>query len=52
LIATVHETAEDLTTAGVMSKQTMRELDQLCLAAVRSLTPEEIRELREREGAS
>jgi putative transcriptional regulator len=52
VMASVHETAEGLTGAGVMSKQTMREFDELCLTPVRPLTPEEIRELREREGAS
>ena len=44
--------AEGLTRAGVMSKQTMREFDALCLTPVLPLTPEEIRKLREREGAS
>ena len=52
VMASVHETAEGLTGAGVMSTQTMREFDELCLTPVRPLTPEEIRELREREGAS
>ena len=52
VFASVHETAEGLTAAGVMSKQTMREFDELCLTPVRPLSPEEIRELREREGAS
>jgi putative transcriptional regulator len=52
VLASVHETAEGLTGAGVMSKQTMREFDEVCLTPVRPLTPEEIRELREREGAS
>jgi putative transcriptional regulator len=52
VLASVHETAEGLTGAGVMSKQTMREFDELCLTPVRPLTPEEIRDLREREGAS
>jgi putative transcriptional regulator len=52
VMASVHETAEGLTGAGVMSKQTMREFDELCLTPVRPLTPEEIRRLREREGAS
>jgi putative transcriptional regulator len=52
VLASVHETAEGLTGAGVMSKQTMREFDELCLTPVRPLSPEEIRELREREGAS
>jgi len=52
VMASVHETAEGLTAAGVMSKQTMREFDEICLTPVRPLTPEEIRDLREREGAS
>jgi putative transcriptional regulator len=52
LMASIHETAEALSTAGVMSKQTMREFDRLCLTPVRALTPAEIRDLRMREGAS
>jgi putative transcriptional regulator len=52
VMASVHETAEGLTSAGVMSKQTMRDFDEICLTPVRPLTPEEIRDLREREGAS
>ena len=52
VLAAVHETAEGLTGAGVMSKQTMREFDELCLTPVRPLTAAEIRDLREREGAS
>jgi hypothetical protein len=34
-----------------MSKQNMREFDELCLTPVRPQSPEEIRDLREREGA-
>jgi putative transcriptional regulator len=52
VLASVHETAEGLTGAGVMSKHTMREFDEMCLTPVRSLSPAEIRELWEREGAS
>jgi putative transcriptional regulator len=52
VLASVHETAEGLTSAGVMTKQTMREFDELCLTPVRPLTAEEIRDIREREGAS
>jgi putative transcriptional regulator len=52
LMASIHETAEALNAAGVMSKQTMREFDNLCLTPVHPLTPEEIRDLRVREGAS
>lgn len=52
VMAPIHETAEGLHAAGVMDKQTMRKFDEACLTPVRPLTPEEIRMLREREGAS
>jgi len=51
-MASVHETAEGLQSAGLMGKRTMREFDELCLTPVRSFEPEEIRALRLREGAS
>ncbi len=52
VMASIHETAEGLRAAGVMDKQTMRKFDDACLTPVRPLTPEDIRALREREGAS
>jgi putative transcriptional regulator len=52
LMASIHETAEGLHAAGVMDKRTLREFDALCLTPVHPLTPEEIRALRLREGAS
>src|SRR5579864_8013293 len=52
LMASIHETAEGLHAAGVMDKRTMREFDGLCLTAVRTLKPREIRALRLREGSS
>ena len=52
VMASIHETAEGLHAAGVMDKQTMRKFDVACLTPVHSLTAEEIRALREREGAS
>jgi len=52
VMASIHETAEGLHTAGVMDKQTMRKFDEACLTPVRSLSAEDIRALREREGAS
>jgi putative transcriptional regulator len=52
IMASIHETAEGLHNAGVMDKQTMRKFDEACLTAVRPLSAEEIRALREREGAS
>jgi putative transcriptional regulator len=51
-MASIHETAEGLHAAGVMDKQTMRKFDEACLTPVLPLTAEEIRALREREGAS
>jgi len=52
LMASIHETAEGLRSAGVIDKRTMREFDELCLTPVRPLDPHEIRALRLREGAS
>ncbi len=52
VMASIHETAEGLHAAGVMDKQTMRKFDDACLTPVRPLSPEDIRALREREGAS
>lgn len=52
LMASIHETAEGLHTAGVMSKPTMREFDEMCPTAVRPLKPREIRTIRLRQGAS
>ncbi len=52
VMASIHETADGLHAAGVMDKQTMRKFDDACLTPVRALTPDEIRALREREGAS
>ena len=51
-IAAVHETARGLLRAGVVSKETMRQFDQLCLSPVCELRPDEIRALREKERAS
>ena len=45
-MASVHETAEGLRTAGVMDKQTMRRFDAACLTPVRPLAPAEIRAFR------
>jgi putative transcriptional regulator len=51
-MASIHETAEGLHAAGVMDKLTMRKFDDACLTPVLTLTPDDIRALREREGAS
>ena len=50
--AAIHEGIEDLHTTGVVDKRTMRRFDDSCLTPVRELTPDEIRTIRLREGAS
>ncbi|MGP0070849.1 MAG: helix-turn-helix domain-containing protein [Bryobacteraceae bacterium] len=52
LMASIHETAEGLRAAGVISKRTMREFDEVCLTPVRPLRAKQIRALRLKEGAS
>ena len=50
--AAVHEMVEGFHDAGLVDKQTMREFDELCIAAAEQLPPEEIKALREREQVS
>ena len=50
--AVVHELAESLYEHGTIDKTTMREFDEDCLVPTPALTPEEIRDLREREMVS
>ena len=50
--AAIHKTMEALHEIGAVSKQTMRAFDESCLAPVQIMSPEEIRELREREHLS
>jgi len=52
IMASIHETAEDLYEAGIMEKRTMREFDGLCLTPISPLKPEQIRDIRERENVS
>ena len=51
-LAAVHEVAQGLADAGVMSKKTMRAFDEMCLTPVKELTPAQIRAIREREMVS
>jgi putative transcriptional regulator len=51
-LGAIHETASDLHDAGVMDKRTLRTFDELCLTPVRTMPPEEIRALRQRERVS
>ena len=50
--AAIHETMEALHEVGAIGKRTMREFDDACLTPVRVLTPQEIRQIRERERIS
>ena len=51
-LASIHETMEAIYEIGAIDKQTMREFDEACLTPIVTLTPEEIRALREREHLS
>jgi putative transcriptional regulator len=52
IMASIHETVQDLHSAGVLDKRTLRQFNEACLTPVRQLSPDEIRKIREREGAS
>ncbi len=52
VLASVHETALGMAEAGVVSKRTMRDFDEMCLTPVKEIAPEDIRALRLRENAS
>ena len=52
IMASIHETVEDLHAAGAADKKTLRKFDDACLTPIRQPSPSEIRKLREREGAS
>lgn len=51
-MASIHEAAEGLLKVNAIDKATMRDFDKLCLTPILPLTGEQIRALREREGAS
>lgn len=47
ILDAVHDTAKGLHAAGVMDQVTLREFDRLCLPPVKSLTPAQIKRIRE-----
>jgi putative transcriptional regulator len=51
-MAAVHETMESLYEIGTIDKKTMRRFDEACLTPVHPLTPEDIRNIREKEHVS
>ncbi|MGP9655943.1 helix-turn-helix domain-containing protein [Halomonas sp. AOP35-4E-18] len=50
--AAIHETMEALHEVGAINKRTMRDFDDSCLTPLASLSPDEIRSLREHEHLS
>ncbi len=52
IFSVIHEMASDFHKDGLMDKKTMRKFDELCLTPIQALTPEEIREIRNREHVS
>lgn len=50
--ASIHELISDLQEIGLVDKQTMRRFDESCLTPVTKLTPEQIKDIREKEHAS
>ena len=51
-LAAIHETMEALHVVGAIDKQTMRQFDDACLTPIRTLMPDEIKAIREREQVS
>lgn len=47
ILATVHASAKGLYAAGAIDQVTMREFDLLCIPAVESLRPTQIKRIRE-----
>ncbi|KPQ20978.1 helix-turn-helix domain-containing protein [Halomonas sp. HL-93] len=52
ILDVVHETAQDLHTAGVMKDATLREFDALCLPPVKEYTAIQIKRIRTKNNAS
>src|ERR1700728_1594037 len=52
VMASIHETPEAHSAAGLMNKVTMPKFDAMCLTPIPRLKPRQIRKLRLREGAS
>jgi putative transcriptional regulator len=52
ILEAMHETAKDLTSAGVMDVQTLREFDVLCLPEVEVYDAANIKQIREKARVS
>lgn len=52
LTEVIHETAQGFHEAGVMSDQTMREFDAMCLPPIKEYTATQVKRLRKQNKAS
>ena len=52
ILATIHESVTGLHKLGLVDQTTMRKFDLTCLTNVETLSPDEIRAIREREQVS
>ena len=52
ILDVVHETAQDLHSAGVMKETTLREFDALCLPPVKEYSATQIKRIRTKNHAS
>jgi len=52
ILETVHKTARGLRDAGLMSAQTMRKFEVLCLPKIKEYSPAQIKRIRESNKAS
>lgn len=52
LAEVIHETAKDFYESGVMTEQTLREFDALCLPPIKHYTATQIQRIRKRNKAS
>ena len=52
ILAAIHETVSDLYSVELLNESTMKEFDEMCLEPIKSLEPEEIRNIRLEEHLS
>lgn len=51
-LGVAHRLAQDLSSVGMLSKKTMRDIDKLCFTPLKPLSPVQISDLRARENVS
>lgn len=51
-LGVIHKSMKDFERCGTVDKKTMRDFDKLCLTPIQEMTPDKIREIRNREDVS